>query len=199
MNFFDFLLKAISGTELGILVNLGKILAKSDKGVRGALNNAAKGFLKKPNTIKEFIREMIKDPRSLAKGLSKLTPKELAELNVAIDKARDSTEKIKKGKNGTFTESKALSSSWLIHGEYKGNEKQGTITITTIQGKSYNFPAPISYAVWTKMKMARGRNGTGAGSIFHKDYWSKLRNKTIAKIQKGIIFKLAGIAKKVAK
>lgn len=191
MNFFTFIFDAIAGSDMLIIRNLAKILSKGGGGVRKSLSNSAKQAIAKPKYIKSFIQEMIKNPSSLAKGLTKLNPKELAELNEAIDKARDGSLKAKNTLT-SINESKALSSTWLIHAHYVGNKVKGEITITTIQGKSYNFPVPISYITWEKMKNTRGRAGSGAGSIFHRDYWNALRSKK-AKVKTNIVFKLAGI------
>lgn len=194
-NFFDFLLTTLGTGELGIFFNLAKIM--SNKGIRKSLNEAAKKVLKEPKHITGFIREMLKDPKSLAKGLSKLTPKELTELNEAIDKAREGTLKVKEEVVDGLTmveESRALSSTWLIHGLYRGTKKNGFITITTRQGKSYDFnEIPIPYEVWEKMKNTIGRGGNGAGSIFHHEYWDKFRGAKIKEAKLAKIFKLAGL------
>lgn len=109
-NFFDFILSSIGGGELGILLRIAKVLSKGGKGVRSAINKAAADTLKNPKNIKGFIQQMLKDPKSLANGLSKMSPQELEKLNSAIDKARDKTLKVKKTITGV-SESKALSST----------------------------------------------------------------------------------------
>ena len=76
--------------------SLAKILSKGGKGIREAVKTSAAKALRDPKNIKVFIQSFLKDPKSLAKGLSKLSPNELAELNDAIDKARDKTLKVKK-------------------------------------------------------------------------------------------------------
>lgn len=191
-NFFDFILSIFTGGELGTILKISKVLAKGGKGIKGAISSAAASVLKDPKNIKGLVQQMLKDPKSLAKGLSKLEPKELAELNDAIDKARDATEKIK-DKDGIVIESKALSSTWLVHAIYEGDKKSGKITITTKDGRSYNFPVPIQYSTWEKMKKTRGRAGTGAGTIFHREYWDNIRGKKVQAMKKSIIFKLAGL------
>lgn len=56
-----------------------------------------------------------------------------------------------------------LSSSWLVAGSY--SKSINALEITTYQGRSYVYPG-VSPEVWKQMKLARGRNGSGAGSVF---------------------------------
>lgn len=93
------------------------------------------------------------------------------------------------------TESRVLSSSWLVHGYYQGNGISGIITITTIKGMSYTFTIPIDYNVWNLMKGATGRNGTGAGSVFWRFYYRAFR-VLIKQEKMATIFEIAGVRTK---
>ena len=136
---------------------------------------------------KSIIKKFMSNPDLVAEDLKKLTPIELARLSEAIAKSR--IENGFKDKD-TGTNGQALSSSWLIYGVYTPlNSKQGTITITTIQGKSYFFPKPLKLSTWERMKYAQGRNGTGAGQIFWDEYWHKLKGSQPS-IGTATIFKL---------
>lgn len=146
--------------------------------------------------IPSILKKLINQPDLLAKELSSLNPQELAKLSEAIAKARFESG-TQDGTTGT--QSQALSSSWLIFGIYTPiSENQGLIQITTIQGKSYSFPKPLKLATWERMKMAQGRNGTGAGQIFHDEYWSKIRKSQVPKPGVATVFKLLELRKKQA-
>ena len=65
-----------------------------------------------------------------------------------------------------------LSSSWIISGAWSGGygNKRGILTLDFKGAKhSYTY-FNVSIEVWEAMKAARGRNGTGAGSVFWKKY-----------------------------
>lgn len=65
------------------------------------------------------------------------------------------------------TEFALLSSSWIQSGEYKLTSLGvGELTISVIStGKAYTYPGVVPQ-VWEAMKGAKGKNGSGAGSVF---------------------------------
>lgn len=65
------------------------------------------------------------------------------------------------------TEFALLSSSWIQSGEYKLTSLGvGELTISVIAtGKAYTYPGVVPQ-VWEAMKGAKGKNGSGAGSVF---------------------------------
>lgn len=176
-NLFDFILKVLKTTPVNELIaQLEQIAGKANK-TKASFSNFKNVFFNSPD--------------KLAEEITKLSPVELGQLSEAIAKAR-LTQGYEDKKTGA--ESRALSSSWLIHGVYTPiNEKEGVITITTIQGKDYFFPKPIKYSTWERMKYAQGRNGSGAGQIFWDEYWFKLKGKqpkgTMAKVFKALEFR----------
>lgn len=154
-----------------------------------------RGTLKAQFTQSDFLKYIINSPGDLAKSLANLSPQDLTKLSEAIAQARKESGTIDEQ---TGTEAQALSSSWLIYGEYTPiDKKTGKITITTIQGKSYSFPQPIKYSTWERMKWAQGRNGTGAGQIFWDEYWHKIRG-TAPKPGVATLFKLLELRKRKA-
>lgn len=96
-------------------------------------------------------------------------------------------------------EMRSLSSSWIVTGHWVPNpdNETGSLTITTITGGTYTY-YQVPIMTWVKMKLARGKNGTGAGSAFWKGYLhryeSRIKSLQLKKIkQQALAFKKKGI------
>ena len=96
-------------------------------------------------------------------------------------------------------DSAALSSSWLVWGEFHPDPTGtvGSLTLQTKRGDSYTWGG-VPSIVWDAMKKATGSHGSGAGSIF----WTlflRAHRVSPAEIIKSKIFQLAGLNAKPVK
>lgn len=176
-------------------------------------------FLKSPNVFAEALSEMdAKELHLFNEALSSARAKSLKTTNPRLKKATFSEEEnnaqIKAFRDaqigqGTYkeaeaklsnraSEEQALSSSWLVWAKfYFISNTTGFITIETKEGRTYFFgEQPMSYTTWELMKAAQGRNGSGAGSVFHRLYWDDLKGKSPSAEEVATIFALAGISPK---
>lgn len=206
-NFFDFIYQTLKFVNIKYISTLARILSKANVGVKREIQNHAIRFLKNPKHLSKLIQQIIRDPTSLAQALTKLGSADLNLLNEATKKASEAL----KGKirnltgykppsqrnieDGTepLVESVSLSSSWLIHGVYVGDEVSGHITITTNTSfKSYYYPTKILYSIWQEMKDATGSHGTGAGSVFWKRYLRVFRRMRDVRQKRSLLAQLSG-------
>lgn len=147
-------------------------------------NNELKHFVKAITTLggtaKQLFRLLITKPSLVSKKLGKLSKEERKE--IGQEYARN------QGTDFSF-----LSSSWMISGEWEGNPlfQVGELTITTTQGKSYTYPS-VPLMVWEAMKKAKGRNGSGAGSVFWNLYLHSYK-QSASKQKIALAFKIAGV------
>lgn len=149
--------------------------------LEGSLNNLLKGAgYKSPQ---ELFNKLTKNPVKLAEELGKLKGE-------AKDAFKQFAEETRQG----GIDASALSSSWLTWGEYEPMSPDGTtgnLTLTTKTGRSYTYFS-VSQRIWEAMKSAKGRNGTGAGSVFWKMYLNGyFASPSMQKM--ALAFKLAGI------
>lgn len=166
-----------------------------------------------------IFKMFMKDPQKFAEELGKLGVQGRKEFREAIDKAREKYEiftepgkALEKAVNKATTkvqkeaEAKAkatmkgdsdqssLSSSWLVHGLWEPVSPlggSGDLTITTKTGDSYTYPG-VPKAVWEAMKLATGRNGSGAGSVFWTMFLHSFKKSTFGQLH-ARVFKLAGV------
>lgn len=120
--------------------------------------------------------------------------------------------------NGDGGEFVILSSSWIKTGQYKSTtEGIGTLTINIQRDGDSKLYGPYTYPVvplrvWALMKQAKGKNGSGAGSVFWKLYlhgfiksgiraYAYKQLFKIAKVQASgeVIDKLAAVQDKIGK
>lgn len=151
-------------------------LKGTDQQIKQAKQTLAKVF--ETDELNAF-RQLLGSPGTFAEKLGKLSPKERKQVSEDIAAA-----------TGGIEES-SLSSSWLISGIYEETGiGVGSLTLTTKQGKSYDYPN-VSVLVWEQMKAAKGSNGSGAGSVFWALYLRKY-NSSRTRARTSIAFRLAG-------
>lgn len=178
-------LKAVKGiTRAGLRAftrDLGNIrkqlpqLKGTDKQIKDAKTALAKAL---GSNETDAFRKLLSEPQRLSENLGKMTSQERKDLGETIADA-----------TGGIEES-SLHSSWLISGIYEETGfGVGTLTLTTKQGKSYDYPN-VASMVWEQMKSAKGSNGSGAGSVFWVLYLRKY-NRTRTRARTSIAFRLA--------
>ncbi len=129
----------------------------------------AKDIMTSPEFKKEIDKLSTKQKRSYAAGAEATvkSPKDLSvELGNMTAKERKKFSEVQ-SKATKIDQTRALSSSWITKGHYSSvSLGSGDLTIWTKKsGKSYTYPG-VPVAVWNAMRLARGQNGSGAGSVF---------------------------------
>lgn len=178
-------IKAIRGvsraTRAAFIKDLKNIKASLPqlKGTEKQIKTAQQALAKVLNTSEiSAFRELLSKPQALSNRLGQMTAEERKEFGEQIADATGGVEE------------SSLSSSWLISGIYEETgQGVGSLTLTTKQGKSYDYPN-VSVMVWEQMKAAAGSNGGGAGSVFWALYLRKF-NRTRTRARTSIAFRLA--------
>lgn len=125
----------------------------------------------------------LENPKNILTDISKIPKKQLEASMKELQKEYSQTYKEIKDKQKQQTKQEStiinnLSSSWIKKGKFKKISKKfdtGELTIWIQSDKSNKSYGPYTYplferSVWSLMKLAKGKNGTGAGSVFWKYY-----------------------------
>lgn len=183
----DLIWEAKNGKLETSINKLGDIVIKTiPKGRKTAL--ASKG---KTRTIavgsRIFKLPVLKDVKRVVDKTSK-----------AIDVAKTQIET----ENAQEVEFRVLSSGWIVSGHWVPNDdnnvvENGALTITTKTGGTYTY-YQVPIRTWALMKLARGKNGSGAGTEFWRGYLhryqSRIKTLQLKEIkQQALAFKKQGI------
>lgn len=158
-----------------ILLNIAAIFTDINK-----LRQISKLLKMSPKKIYE---DFIKTPQKFAEKLGKMSRVQRQRFSEALGEAQTKAQ-----------ESKKLSSSWIKRGEWTpvGSGSSGDLTIWTVKGKiGYTYPG-VDYRIWTAMKSAKGKNGSGAGSVFWTMYLRSFKSSSFGQFLKRVQ-KLSGI------
>ena len=117
----------------------------------------------------------ILDPEEVLKALKSASPEEIKALEEDIKRVNEAQqEEAIKSIDYSTLEKEALSSSWVKYGSFqqiKGSVLgMLTIWVQSDNDKKHRKYGPYTYPyvnrdIWISMKIARGKNGTGAGSV----------------------------------
>lgn len=191
------------------------IVTKSPKFAK--IINVVKTTKQTVGTIKKYLKYV--DPNELlsiikgmpAKIINSLVSKREASLGLDFKSAQDFTKWAQNQKNiaakdfnemwndylnGDGGEFVQLSSSWLHTGQYKSTTQGiGTLTVMIRTKKlygPYTYPA-VPLKVWNMMKNAKGRNGSGAGTVFWRLYLHQFIHSALREAAYTEIFKVGGL------
>lgn len=133
------------------------------------------------STPQRLIATILTAPGKVTEDLSKLTTEQRRVLGNAIEASA----------RQEGSDAQSLSSSWITFGVYEpvGLGTSGFLTITTVQGKSYTYPG-VSLFTWQEMKAAKGRDGSGAGTVFWATYLRGFKG-SVGGIQTSAVFQTA--------
>lgn len=132
---------------------------------------------------RKLFEDFIKKPEQFAKKLGSMGKAQRKAFSEALGEA-----------NNKAQETKNLSSSWIRRGSWNpiSSGSSGELTIWTKKGKiGYTYPG-VEYKVWIAMKNAKGKNGSGAGSVFWAMYLRQFKNSSFGQFLKRVQ-KLSGI------
>lgn len=159
---------------------LGEMDVRARKVFTESVKKAQTELLSQPLSIKKAVEAQVSKIESITKKF--ITPEE----KKVIEKKTE--EAAKKGADFAL-----LSSSWIVSGQWNPltTGDVGDLTITTKTGDSYTYPG-VSLKVWEAMKAAKGRNGSGAGTVFWALYLRAFKGSPFGQLQ-AKVFKLAGV------
>ena len=169
---------------------------------------------------KELLRLLFAEPQKVGELLGNLSGSQVDSINVVLDKVKKTTtitspstkrvnDVLGDLKNETAKrkvvsqdlivaarkqrEDRILSSSWIVWGRWEPDPTGtvGDLTIETKKGSQYTYPS-VPYITWTAMKKARGKNGSGAGSVFWALYL-RARKVSTYHFKVSRVFEMAGV------
>jgi hypothetical protein len=161
------------------LKKANKVISNSN--IEKSLNKfITKSGFKTPQSLFD---NLFSDPTGVAENIANFNKEQKQAFKELVDLGTDQED-----------DHSPLSSSWLTYGVYENispDGRSGNLTLTTKTGRSYTYFS-VSRQIWEAMKQAKGKNGSGAGTIFWALYLRKYRKS--ASLQKqALAFKLAGI------
>lgn len=143
---------------------------------------------------KQFREEIRKAREKYPNIISNATNPLKSEITTQLTKTQaQAKEKAKEIIQGGGDEA-PLSSSWLSYGVWNPVSPigvSGDLTLTVKTGNSYTYPG-VPRAVWDAMKLAKGKNGSGAGSVFWNMFLHSFKGSAFGQMQ-ARVFKLAGV------
>ncbi len=157
-----------------------KVAQKAFKGVKYRGKDIVELLLKdsKGELSKDYIKKVGK--KKLIDNLKKMAPADLTKLLEGIKgkqvKESDTVELLL-----NFDGQLGLSSSFLQYGIFQlnhNNKNEGNLTLA-IDGKEYDF-GTVRTSIWISMVQAKGKHGSGAGSVLWNTLWYKKRAKTLS-------------------